>query len=452
MHQVLLPKMGNSVEEALIVRWLKQEGDTIREGEPLFVIQTDKAEVECEATASGVLRKILAPAGSELPVMTVIALIGGADEPLPKSTGAGQATQTSVQPEAAAPAAASAGAGTADTRASAVPAASPAGAETVPVSPRARRLAAEKHVPLAGIYGSGVGGRILSEDVLAVAESIKATPVARREAKRAGIDLRSIQGTGPGGQITKEDVLTRVGTVPAAEAASGPEPAPAAIPTGDGAVQRIPLTPRRKVIARRMCESKFAAPHYYVTVEVDMQAAKAFRGSLKFKASFNDLVLYATMKALRLHPEVNVRWAEDAIEQVSDINLGMAVALPTGLIVPVIRRAQLLSLEGLCAVTKDLADRAQKGKLLPDDYTGNTFTVSNLGAFGVDHFTAIINQPDSAILAVGQIRDRVVVIDGGIFIRPIMKLTLSSDHRVIDGAVAARFLADLKQILETADF
>lgn len=452
MHQVLLPKMGNSVEEALIVRWIKQEGDTIREGEPLFVIQTDKAEVECEATASGVLRKILAPAGSELPVMTVIALIGGADEPLPESTEPGQATQTSAQPEAAAPAAASAGAGTADTRASAVPAASPAGAETVPVSPRARRLAAEKHVPLAGIHGSGVGGRIQSEDVLAVAESIKATPVARREAERAGIDLRSIQGTGPGGRITKEDVLTRVGTVPAAEAASGPEPAPAAVPMGDGAVQRIPLTPMRKVIARRMCESKFAAPHYYVTVEVDMQAAKAFRGSLKFKASLNDLVLYATMKALRLHPEVNVRWAEDAIEQVSDINLGMAVALPTGLIVPVIRRAQLLSLEGLCVVTKDLADRAQKGKLLPDDYTGNTFTVSNLGAFGVDHFTAIINQPDSAILAVGQIRDRVVVIDGGIFIRPTMKLTLSSDHRVIDGAVAARFLADLKQILETADF
>jgi len=448
MHQVLLPKMGNSVEEALIVRWLKQEGETVQEGEPLFVIQTDKAEVECEATASGVLRKILAPEGTELPVMTVIALIGSADEPLPATFGTAPLPETPALTETAAPTAAAPAAGTAVSQAPVLSTASPVATGAAPVSPRARRVAAEKHVSLAGISGSGVGGRILSDDVLAAAESVKATPVARREAELAGIDLRTVQGTGPGGRITKDDVRNRVEAAPVAE----PAPVPAAAPAGDGEVKRIPLTPMRKVIARRMCESKFAAPHYYVTVEVNMQAAKTFRAGLRFKASFNDLVLYATMKALRLHPEVNVRWAEDAIEQVSDINLGMAVALPTGLIVPVIRRAQLLSLEGLCAVTKDLAERAQKGKLLPDDYTGNTFTVSNLGAFGVDHFTAIINQPDSAILAIGQIKDRVVVIDGGIFIRPIMKLTLSSDHRVIDGAVAARFLADLKQILETADF
>ncbi|MBP9001996.1 MAG: 2-oxo acid dehydrogenase subunit E2 [Candidatus Hydrogenedentes bacterium] len=453
MHQVLLPKMGNSVEEALIVRWLKQEGDTVREGEPLFVIQTDKAEVECEATASGVLRKILAPEGSELPVMTVVALIGTEDEPLPDAPGAGSsasaARETSVltqaQPEVVAPSAAAS-----SSRPSGPASAVPSAGDTPPVSPRARRIAEAKHVPLAGVTGSGVGGRILSEDVLAVAESIKATPVARREAERAGIDLRSVQGTGPGGKITRDDVLAHEGSGTIPEAA--PVVAVPSAASGDGEVKRIPLTPMRKVIARRMRESKFTAPHYYVTVEVDMQAAKAFRSGLKFKASFNDLVLYATMKALRLHPEVNVRWTEDAMEQVSDINLGMAVALPTGLIVPVIRRAQLLSLEGLCAVTRDLAERAQKGKLLPDDYTGNTFTVSNLGAFGVDHFTAIINQPDSAILAVGQIKDRVVVMDGGIHIRPIMKLTMSSDHRVIDGAVAARFLADLKQILEAADF
>jgi len=445
MHQVLLPKMGNSVEEALIVRWLKQEGDTVREGEPLFVIQTDKAEVECEATASGVLRKILAPEGSELPVMTVVALIGEADEPLPADLKIAEPTEASASTPPLSPEPVSV---TTSSAAETGPKSLPT-SETPVASPRARRLADEKCIPLVGISGSGVGGRILSEDVLAAAESVRATPVARREAMAAGVDLRAVPGTGPGGKVTRDDVRQFTAAVPdtspVRESATSAE-------TVEPGVKRIPHTPMRKVIARRMCESKFSAPHYYVTVEVDMAAAKTFRSGLKFKASFNDLVLYATMKALRLHPEVNVRWADDAIEQVEDINLGMAVALPTGLIVPVIRRAQLLSLEGLCAVTKDLAERAQKGKLLPDDYTGNTFTVSNLGAFGVDHFTAIINQPDSAILAVGQIKDRVVVIDGGLHIRPIMKLTLSSDHRVIDGAVAAKFLADLKQILESAEF
>ncbi len=209
----------------------------------------------------------------------------------------------------------------------------------------------------------------------------------------------------------------------------------------------------RRIIAERMSASKYSAPHYYVTVEVDMKGAKEFRVRNKaFKASFNDLVLYATAKALREFPNVNARWLGDAIEQGGDVNLGMAVALPAGLMVPVIRQAQLLSLEGLCAASKALAEKAQTGKLLPDDYQGNTFTVSNLGAFGVDHFTAIINQPDSAILAIGQIKDRVVVLDGGMHIRPIMKLTLSSDHRVVDGAVAAQFMGRLKEILEEAAF
>ena len=184
-----------------------------------------------------------------------------------------------------------------------------------------------------------------------------------------------------------------------------------------------------------------------------MAAAKRFRGQLtSFKASYNDLVLFAVARALREFPQVNARWETDSIVEGGDVNLGMAVALNTGLMVPVIRQAQLLSLEGLCAATRVLAEKAQTGKLLPDDYQGNSFTVSNLGAFGVDHFTAIINQPDSAILAVGQMKDRVVVIDRGIHIRPIMKLTLSSDHRVVDGAAAAKFMGRIKEILEEAAF
>ncbi len=433
MHEILLPKMGNSVEDAEIVKWFKSEGDTVQEGDPLFSIQTDKAEVECECTASGVLRKILVPAGVEVPVLTVVALVGAADEALPEGVGGA----------APAPAAASAPAAQA-TPAAAAPAAAPVAAGGgAKASPRARKLAEEKGVDLGAVAGSGPGGRVLSGDVAEAAAaqgSVKATPVARRVAENAGVDLRGVSGTGIGGKVTKDDVLQA-------------KAAPAAAPAPEPGAKRAPLTPMRRIIAQRMCESKFAAPHYYVTVEVDMLAAKQFRAANKaFKASFNDLVLFAAAKALREFPQVNARWCGDSIEQVPDVNLGVAVALPTGLIVPVIRQAQLLSLEGLCAAAKSLAAKAQTGKLLPDDYTGNTFTVSNLGAYGVDQFTAIINQPDSAILAVGQIKDRVVVIDGGIHIRPIMKLTLSSDHRVIDGSVAAQFMGRLKALLEEGAF
>ena len=282
----------------------------------------------------------------------------------------------------------------------------------------------------------------MEADVLAASASggsVKITPTAKRMAENAGIATAGIAGTGIGGKITKADIAHAVES-------------PAAVAPVAGATLK-PLTPMRRIIAERMCASKYNAPHYYVTVEVDMSGAKAFRAKNKaFKASYNDLVLYATAKALREFPSVNARWRGDAIEEGGDVNLGMAVALPTGLIVPVIRQAQNLSLEGLCAAARTLAEKAQTGKLMPDDYQGNTFTVSNLGAFGVDHFTAIINQPDSAIIAVGQMKDRVVVIDGGIHIRPIMKLTISSDHRVIDGSVAARFMGRLKEILEEAAF
>ena len=446
MQEIVLPKMGNSVEEAEIVKWFKNEGDPVKEGDPLFSIQTDKAEVECESTASGVLRKILVPAGVEKPVLTVVALVGAADEALPDLSAYGVSGGGAAAPVAAAATAQPANAPAAPVAAPAAPVA--AGTAEGPVSPRARKLAAEKGIDPSQIPGSGVGGRVLAEDVEAyagAAGSVKATPVAKRVAANEGVDLRGVQGTGIGGKITKDDVLG---------AAAAPAKAASATAAGDTpGVKRIPLTPMRRIIATRMCESKFAAPHFYITVEVDMTGAKHLRARTKaFKVSFNDVVLYGAAKALREFPQVNARWCGDAVELVDDINLGMATALPTGLIVPVIRRAQTLSLEGLCAATKELAGKAQAGKLMPDEYVGNTFTVSNLGAYGVDHFTAIINQPDSAILAVGQIKDRVVVIDGGIHIRPIMKLTLSSDHRVIDGAVAAQFMGRLKAIIEEAAF
>lgn len=439
MHELKLPVLGQSVEEATIVTWLKQEGDAIREGDAIYTVQTDKAEIEVESTASGVLRKILVEPGVEVPVLTVVALVGDASEALPADLPKAGATKS-----AASSTPASTNTTTAPSPTSNAPAvAAVVAASGAAVSPRAKKLAEEHHVLAEGLAGTGPGGRVLSDDVQAYLDQLdatKITPVAKRMAAALALDVRNIQGTGPGGKITKEDI----------EAASASVAKPVA--SAPGGTKRVPLSPMRHVIARRMAESKFSAPHYYVTVEVDMFAARSYRASLPYKVSFNDLVLYASMLALKEYPAVNARWAGDAIELVDDINLGMAVALPQGLIVPVVRRAQALSLEALAKQTRALAEKAQAGKLLPDDYSGNTFTISNLGAFGVDQFTAIINQPDAAILAVGQIKDRVVVVEGGIHVRPIMKLTISSDHRIIDGALAAQFMGRLRQILESAAF
>lgn len=437
MHEVVLPKMGQTVEDAAIVEWFKKEGDAVEEGEAIFSIQTDKAEIECESTASGILRKILVQAGVEVPVLTVVALVGAADEPLPDLSKYGVGS-------AASPPAATESAAAAETpvHASASPPQTARMGEEVFVSPRARKTAAAKGIDPATLRGSGVLGRVMEADVLAAAGK-KITPTAKRMAANAGVDVRTLEGTGIGGKVTKADVA-RAAARPAAPAA-----VTASLPAG---VKRVPLTPMRRIIAERMSSSKYQAPHYYITIEADMSAGKALRGQLPFKVSYNDLVLYATTRALCEFPAVNAQWAGDAINQMPDINLGVAVALPTGLIVPVIKKAQTLSLEAMSKAAKALAEKAQNNKLLPDDYTGNTFTVSNLGAYGVDNFTAIINQPDSAIIAVGQMKDRVVVIDGGIHIRPIMKLTMSSDHRVVDGALAAQFMGRLREILEAGDF
>jgi len=441
MHEVRMPKMGQSVEEAPVVQWLKREGDQVAMGEPLFSIQTDKAEVECESPAAGVLRKILLEPGIEVPVLTVIALIVEPGEPLPDLSQYGAA---GVSAGVEAPAAAQVGAVAAPV--AAAPVAAPVSAESRgPVSPRARKAAAELGVDPARAAGSGVGGRVMAKDVVAAAGAspVRATPVARRVAEQAGVDLASVAGTGARGKVMKDDVLR------AQEAPAKAAQQPAAPVEG---VRRIPLTPMRRIIAQRMSESKYSAPHYYVTVEVDMGGIKSLREKLPFKASFNDLVLFAAVRALREFPQVNARWAGDAIEEVADVNLGVAVALPNGLVVPVVKQAQLLSIEGLAKASKALVEKAKTNKLLPDDYTGNTFTVSNMGVFGVESFTAIINQPDSAIIAVGAITDRVVAREGAILIRPMMKMTMSSDHRVIDGAVAAQFMGRLKQVLEQVEF
>ncbi len=438
MEEIKMPQLGQSVEEASIVEWFKQEGDRVEKGEPLFSIQTDKAEIEYESPVAGVLRKILLPPDELAPVLTVVGLVGDEDEALPDLS-----QYTSEQSAPAAPPEQEPGetAAPAKTKSPASSAALASSGRQAGVSPRARNTAQRLGVDPTATAGSGPGGRVIEEDVIAAAsDQPKVTPTARRLAELEGVDLATVQGSGAGGKITKADVE---------RAAS----APAAQPEGGAGVRRIALTPMRRIIADRMSQSKHEAPHYYMTVEVDMAASRQFReGVGSFKPSYNDFVLRACVRAIQDFPLVNARWAGDAIEQVADVNIGFAVALPDGLVVPVVKQAQTKSLRQLHEESRQLAEKARNGRLTPDDYSGNTFTVSNLGAFGVDHFTAIINQPDSAILAVGQIKEQPVVIDGGIQVRPIMKMTLSSDHRVIDGAVAAQFLGRVKKILEEADY
>lgn len=445
MHEIKLPQLGQSVEDAEITQWLKVEGDAIEQGEPIFTIQTDKAEIECESTASGVLRKILVPEEVEVPVLTVVALVGEADEELPDLSQyevGGDSAAAPSEPEpapAATPEPESEPTAAPEPAPAQRPAAPAPAAPTGAMSPRARNTAQRLGIDPAFLTASGPEGRIIEEDVLAYDQkrgAVRTTPTARRVAREHGIDITTVAPGGATGRVEKDDVLAAA--APAAQPLTG---------------ERVPLSPMRRIIAERMAESKFNAPHFYVTVEVDMKEAVAYRSALpNFKPSFNDLVMRATTRAIQAFPQVNAKWLGDAIEMRDTINLGFAVAMESGLIVPVVKDIQTKSLQDINRECKALAEKARTGKLQPDDYAGNTFTVSNLGAFGVDHFTAIINQPDSAILAIGQIKDRPVVIDGGIQVRPIMKLTLSSDHRVIDGAVAAQFMGHLKTLLETADF
>ncbi len=466
MHEIKLPQLGQSVEEAEITQWLKKEGDTIALGEPIFTIQTDKAEIECESTAAGVLRKIIVAEGIEVPVLTVVALVGDANEALPDVGGAPAAAPAAPEPSVVAtPSAPPEAGGNLTASPATVAAPEPSAGFTPPVppqaggnamSPRARSTADRLHIDPAFVAGTGPEGRVIEEDVLAYSQkrdAVRSTPTARRVAREAGIDITTVAPGGATGRVERDDVLAATKAQPsgASTPAVASAPAPVSLPATTG--ERVPLTPMRKIIAQRMVESKFGAPHFYITVEVDMKESVAFRGALpNFKPSFNDLVMRATTRAIQAFPVVSAKWLGDAIEMRSGINLGFAVALPAGLIVPVVKGIESKSLQDISRDCKALVEKAKTGKLTPDDYQGNTFTVSNLGAFGVDHFTAIINQPDSAILAIGQIKDRPVVIDGGIQVRPIMKLTLSSDHRVIDGAVAAQFMGHLKTLLETADF
>ncbi|MEO7003134.1 MAG: dihydrolipoamide acetyltransferase family protein [Ktedonobacterales bacterium] len=449
MFTVVMPKMGDTMEEGKILTWRKHEGDAIKKGDALAEIETEKVNIEAEAFAAGVLRKILAPEGATLPVGAAMALIGDPSEPLPDGesgtpgalmhgeTHANAAPQPAAQPAVATAATTVATSGLNGNGASngvyndftnytATTAPTPPETATTSgrlfVSPIARRIAAEHNVDLARVHGSGPGGRIIRDDVEAALEQ---------------------QETGQQMAITPAMIT----------AASAP------VSQSVGAdVEAVPLSQMRKTIARRLQQSMQTAPHFYVTVAIDATKLGEFRSAVNeyaatletlIKVSYNDLIVKAVAQALTHLPQVNVSFDGESILYKKQVNVGVAVALEQGLIVPVVRDADKRGVLEIARESRRLTDAARAGKLKPEELQGGTFTVSNLGMYDVESFTAIINPPESAILAVGAITPTPVATpDRQVVVRDQLKVTLSSDHRALDGAVAARFLQELKRLLE----
>ena len=445
IQEVTLPKLGETVEKSTIERWVKKEGDSVATGDILCEITTDKATLEVESYYRGTLLKILAPEGVELPVGALIAIVGDPGEKIPASV---LAEAGAAPMKSAAKRAAGAGPSAAAEMAAAAPVAS-AAAEggRIKVSPRARRRAREFGVGLAGIRGTGPGGRIVEADVEAAARSaaaVKASPLARKLAAREGVNLAAVPGTGVRGKVMKEDILRAAGR-------GAPPKSPQATRPGETG-NLIPLTPMRRVVAQRMLESKQTIPCYYLEMDADVTELVDLRSRLnaegKPKVAFNDFVIKACGKALRLFSAVNSRWASGGVERRTEVNVGLAVALDEGLIVPVVREADKKSLRQVAAETADLAARARANRLRPDEYQDGCMTVTNLGMFGIRSFIPIVNPGESTILGLGMIEDRVVARQGTIEIRKVMTLTLAADHRLVDGAVGAQFLETIRDALE----
>ena len=432
--KVVMPKLSDAMESGKIIKWLKKEGDRIQGGDILAEVETDKADVEMEAFGAGVLRKILAPAGETVPVGVLIgviaepgddvaALIASAPAPAPPS-----AAPATTSAAGAAPA--RAGAPALAVAAPSTPAPTPAASPRPPaVAPVPMRPSPVTSAPAAAVAAQPSGGRV------------KASPLAKKIAAQTGVDLRLLQGTGPGGRIVRRDVET-AGAAPAAMRA---------VP--DAEFEDRPLSPMRAAIARQMPLSKAPVPHFYVTNEVAMDRAWELREELNAlegqpKISLNDLVIRACALALLQHPGVNASFRGDAIRVFHRAHIGIAVALEEGLITPVLRDCHAKSLAQIAVESRDLAERARVRKLRAQELSGATFSISNLGMFDVAEFSAIINPPEGAILAVGSVRRVPVVDEAGLGVGRRMALTISCDHRVMDGAMGARFLQDVKRLLE----
>jgi pyruvate dehydrogenase E2 component (dihydrolipoyllysine-residue acetyltransferase) len=417
--KVHMEALSPTMEEGQVVKWLKSEGDSVTAGEVLAEIETDKATMELVARGDGLLRKILVGEGGTAPVGEVIAVIASAEEDVSEFE-AGAAGASTAPP----------------------PAPEPNEVTDVESAPPAAEAAETLAAP--GLDRAANG-------------RIKASPVARRLATEAGLDLAAVAGSGPGGRIVKRDVESVLeGGVPVATApARTPAPTTSGPPATDADFEDIPLTQMRKTIARRLVESIGPVPHFFLTVDVDMTRALEARQRINAmleaegrKTSINDLVIRATAAALRRHPDCNAHWMGDAVRRFNRVHIGVAVAIDDGLITPVIRNAHMKGVADIGAEVRELVGRAREKKLMPDEYTGATFSISNLGMLGIHEFTAVINPPEAGILAVGAVEDTPVVVDGEVRVRPRMRVTMSCDHRVIDGALGARFLATLSGMLE----
>jgi len=475
--EVIMPVLGETMNEGTVVEWLKQEGQPVRRGEVLFTVESDKATLEVEAPADGFLRQILVPAGTTVPVLTVVGLITRtADEPLEESANrqigepANQQIGKSANQQAIS-------APPLPLSPSPLPPRPPAPAARLFASPRARKLAREKGIDLALVSGSGPDGRIVERDVAAYLAALPAvTPVARRMAEQAGLDLRTVQGSGPGGRITKEDVERALAAalapvVPAPPAAPVPPtplpplaPAPPTPAAAAETIAEVPLIGVRAVIARRMAESHRTTAPVTLTTEADATEFVVVRERLKasladelgFNLGYNDLLIKLVARALREFPYMNVRLEGDGsadltagvIRQLAQVHVALAVDTERGLLVPVVRDADRKGLAEIAREVRELVERARIGKALPDELSGSTFTITNLGAYEVDAFTPIINLPETAILGVGRIKPRPAVVDGQVYVRQTMWLSLTFDHRLVDGAPAARFLQRIRQLVE----
>lgn len=408
---ITMPKMSDTMTEGTIAQWLKKVGDTVKSGDILAEVETDKATMELEAYEDGTLLYTAVKDGESVAVDGVIAIIGEKGADFKKLLDAHAQGSTAN-----------------------APAVSEAPKAVVPTTPAAQTQASS-----APVSSSTSNGRL------------KASPLAKKLAQDKGIDIANVSGSGEGGRIIKKDIENFKETAVSPKSQSSPATTQSAV-VGKESFEELPVSQMRKTIAKRLADSKFTAPHFYVTMEINMDKAIEARKSMNevspVKISFNDMVIKACAAALKQHPSINSSWLGDRIRKNHHVHIGVAVAVDEGLLVPVIRFTDSKSLSQIATEVKELAGKAKNKKLQPSEWEGNTFTISNLGMFGVDEFTAIINPPDACILAVGGIKETAVVKNGQLVPGSIMKVTLSCDHRVVDGASGAAFLQTLKGLLE----
>ena len=454
--KVVMEALSPTMEEGRLVKWNKNEGDAIKNGDVLAEVETDKAVMELVARGDGVLRKRLANEGDASPVGTLLAVIAAPDENIDSIIGAASSSPApaqAAQGAGAAPTASSANQAVADTKESAGKSAvpqSPPQSQGEASTPSQQKVAASTGAPprpAAPPPPQQKGNGAHPPAPSSAGGRQRSSPLARRLATEKGVQLGAIQGSGPGGRIVKRDIENAKATAGSARSAAAERLA------AEGDFKDVPLTQIRKTIARRLAESNGPVPTFFLTAEFDVTRAAEMRSQLsemgaEYKVSYNDIVIKAVALALAEHPEVNAHWLTDKIRHFNRIHVAMAVAVEDGLITPVLFDADRMTLWEISAKARELAGRARERKLMPEEYTGSTFSVSNLGMFGIDQFTAIINPPEAGILAIGGVEEKPLIEDGQLVVRQRMRVTMSCDHRVIDGATGAKFLQTVRRYIE----